>query len=141
VLQFLDEIKRWEMGFSVQPVAVVVAGIIGREPEVMAFNRSLQASVAQKTGAVGNDVRDDIIFINPNQVLAYPADFRDRLRPNPMDYHSMAKVWRQAPIQNYPLEKCPKVRRPRNSWFVSRVGQRRRASCLIAARDLYCYCG
>jgi hypothetical protein len=107
VLQVLDEIKRWEMGFSVQPVAVVIAGIIGREPEVMAYNRGLQAFVAQKTSAVGTDARDDIIFINPKQVLAYPADFHDRLRPNPMDYHSMAKVWRQALIQNHPLEKCP----------------------------------
>jgi hypothetical protein len=141
VLQVLDEIIRWEMGFSVQPVAVVIAGIIGREPEVMAFNRGLQAFVAQKTSAVGTDARDELyssILIKclctrlTSTTLGALIQWTTTVWPRFGDKRSFKTTrWRNA----------HKVRRPRNSWFVSRAGQRRRASCLIAAPDLYCYCG
>ena len=94
VAQLLDEIDRFEQDFA-NPITVLVARIIlrndSRNPETIAFNDSVEAIVAQRILA-----GDDLLTVNIETALSYPADLADAVHPNDAGYLNMAQAWFEA---------------------------------------------
>lgn len=109
----LDEIDRWEASAEGNPVTVVLARIIDRQPptaseDVTTFNVNV-AAMAQARVANG----DDIVMIDQQRALwndrgvPDPDLYGDRLHPNQAGYQEMASAWRQALLEHDLLDKCP----------------------------------
>ena len=97
----LDEIDLWENSANGNPVTVILAKIINQDPlnaDVPVYNAALEAMVLDR-------VSDDIILVDMESALDYPADLGDAVHPNAGGYAKMAPVWHTdlLPV----LDKCP----------------------------------
>lgn len=102
VNQILDQIDTWEA--SNHPVTVIIARIIEENtetlenhnlgfftpnPDTETFNDNVVALVQDR---IVND-GDDIIIVNQQIALDYPADLDDLLHPKASGYAKMADIW------------------------------------------------
>ena len=87
----LDSIDVWEVANS-HPVTVIVARIVlrgdGNDPQTIAFNDSVETIVNNRIAA-----GDDLIMVDMEHALNYPADLSDGVHPNDNGYAKMANVW------------------------------------------------
>jgi lysophospholipase L1-like esterase len=93
--QILDNIDTWEQAPGNNPVWVVLARIINRDDpagsggsETTALNVAIQ-SMADPRVASG----DNLVVVDMESALLYPADMGDTLHPNDGGYAKMAGVW------------------------------------------------
>lgn len=99
----LDEIDIWENGTSGNPITVVLALIIDQdpiEPYVTTFNTAVRDMALTR---IGNG--DDIIIVDQQNALSYPAHLSDKLHPNATGYDKMADAWFTA-LETV-VDKCP----------------------------------
>jgi len=89
----LNEIDRWETdGLNGNAVTVVVARIINQTPINPAVTMVNDAVVQMIQGRINNN-GDNIIIVDQENALTYPADLADNLHPRPNGYNKMADVW------------------------------------------------
>jgi VCBS repeat-containing protein len=120
IAEILDEIDRWENPIdnpSGNPVTVILALIIDQDPfdgVVTDFNRKVNDMAEARRDDPNNaHYPDDIIIVDQQAALTYPADMSDTLHPNENGYAKIAKVWLDALTNVNPntnevvLDKCP----------------------------------
>ena len=91
--RFLDEIDRWETtGINGNPVTVIVARIINQNP-INPNVTTVNDSVVQMVQTRINNNNDNIIIVDQESALNYPADLGDTVHPLPIGYDKMANVW------------------------------------------------
>jgi VCBS repeat-containing protein len=108
IADILDEIERWENSALGNPVTVILARIIDQDPfdVVTDFNRKVKEMADLR-------INDDIIIVDQEIALSYPADMSDELHPNDNGYAKMANVWLDALTNVNPntneavVDKCP----------------------------------
>ena len=99
----LNEIDLWEQSAQGNPVTVILALIVDKNPisaVVSAFNQNVQ-TLANNRIANG----DTIVIVNQQAALSYPSDLVDAVHPNSSGYAKMASVWFNA-LKNV-IDKCP----------------------------------
>ncbi|MGB5409828.1 MAG: hypothetical protein WBN43_23960, partial [Thiogranum sp.] len=120
IADILDEIDRWENSAGGNPVTVILARIIDQDPfngVVTTFNNNVRAMAEDRFNNPLNPAYpDDIIIVDQQAALSYPADMSDSVHPNDNGYARMANVWLDALTkipQDRPdrsevaLDKCP----------------------------------
>lgn len=93
VNRLLDEIDRWEdTGVNGNPVTVIVARIINQNPINPSVTTANDAVVQVVQNRINNN-GDNIIIVDQESALDYPADLADSLHPASQGYDKMANVW------------------------------------------------
>jgi VCBS repeat-containing protein len=101
----LDEIDQWEASAQGNPVSVILALIVDRDPidpEVAAFNSNVLILANDR---IANG--DDIIIANHHDALTYPDDMGDQLHLKESGYIKMATLWFDILTDNNLIDKCP----------------------------------
>jgi lysophospholipase L1-like esterase len=111
VSAMLDEIDRWEASANGNPVTVVVARIIDREPSdqnISLFNTNLEAMILERASNPAHpSYPDDVLVADLHGALSYPQDLSDDMHPSTQGYGKMAETWKKALTDNALLVKCP----------------------------------
>ncbi len=97
----LNEIDLWENSSKGNPVTVILARIVNQDPlnsDVTTYNNALALMASLRA-------TDDIVLVDMQSPLSYPADLGDSVHPNAGGYAKMAPVWHAdlVPV----LDKCP----------------------------------
>jgi hypothetical protein len=108
VAAILDEIDRWESSALGNPVTVLVARIIARDPVdpgIAVLNEGLEALVQDR---IQYPVHPDaLIWVDLHGALSYPQDLFDGVHPTGAGYAKMATRWRDALASHRLLDRCP----------------------------------
>ncbi len=117
IKNILDEIDNWEVSTNGNPVTVILARIIDKDPfsgTVTSFNDAVQTMALDRVNNPANlAYPDNIIIVDQENALIYPTanpnDMYDVRHPNGTGYGKMADVWFAAltdPSTGL-LNKCP----------------------------------
>lgn len=91
VADILNNIDQYELD-NTTSVKVLLARIILRgdslNPQTIAFNDAVEAMALLRIGA-----GDDIVLVDQENALTYPADLADPVHPNDSGYGQMADAW------------------------------------------------
>ena len=105
----LDEIDIWENSPGGNSVMVILAQIIDQNPinpVVTTFNANVLAMADDRISNPLNPAYpDNIVVVDQQSALVYPADIQDGVHPNPTGYTKMKNVWK-TPL-NMLLPLCP----------------------------------
>jgi len=100
ITAILNEIDVWESTVG-NPVTVLLAMIIDQDPinaDVTTLNTNILNIAASRP-------TDDIVIVDQQGALVYPADLNDELHPNPGGYDKMSGAW--SDTLKTILDKCP----------------------------------
>jgi lysophospholipase L1-like esterase len=94
VRSILDSIDQFETDYG-NPITVLLARIIlrgdSKNPETIAFNDAVEAMALSRIAS-----GDDIVVVDMEDALSYPADLADAVHPNNAGYAKMSAVWLEA---------------------------------------------